>query len=1110
MEGYTDYFDGWINCKDDNYHILRDMFVTADKGFGQRIDIEQKEETEKSPDLNFLIRNYFDENLEKIDKDWKSVYCEGELRKMACLTKGNILLRKGQYLGERFFPSQIYYQQACIVLEQCYMPGEKDFLDLMIQLNLGKYFRNMGKHNQRSDYRRALDEFEDIKKTIGSHPTPGSWEEHIRLETMVNIGRTHRHLYHLKKAKTTLLNTIAEIIVHSGKKLEINDGLDHYIMVEQERRNQEEKSTWNGPEKEVQLDKKSITKKNLTEKNNSLYEYYLIQALVQLSIVFQKSREYKTAFDICVAILNRDSDNVDAANNLAVCLRKMGEKISARELIVQNREPINRGVNADQKNSQYLDMCYEEIFDSLKKKDNRFARLHSIKCDMDGLDKKDNNVKTDIGKLVSDIDKLLTTNPDDQEVLLLKGLYFQKTGDFENSQDVLERLYAKSHQLAKGTIGLKAYYNMADNLLRQNKHHEAKKYYERILDEFQKIDSADDAIDPKILDTWRDVLTVPPESDLLAEIARGWCLMNLGDYESAEKCYKSLLESYKNMPDRIRTENQMRIKNNLAECLLYLAACPEKNTNRTMAMERLREAHTYLAEICLKEPNNATTNRHLGYYHILMAKKDVKSSEKELKEALDHFKRAELYNIEDVYVHAGWVSAATQPLSGRDKYEKEYCQHIENRLKYSSGVYSIKACAKLANYIVQLENLYQNNYKKNRKNRKRDENNLKTMYRSLARIRLSEEEEGFGMFQRFKENELFRRLKAEKRGELLVGLFRLYEQIVMIKDICRFVPNVKGKEEWLPVHYTKIDTLKKLLPSDKNSVGKLRLWNTVYMNDTFEGESFIEMMKHAAKKNMYPNGATDEANTIDRRVIEKMKRYFPYLDKTTSSEETLVPINENIYVTSFSREKNGIYMWIPYGDDAKGCTITFEEDFFDIRKTRDALTDVAAYSDRDYPLYEIQYLSEEDLSESNRHENKITNILHIMDKIWKILDDLENRLENIGVLSTIQDKKENGQREKALVHGFIADCLNEVRFLVKSSEYSFEKEVRMLHYSYEPKLETENYDIPRLYVDVDRDIHIKEIKLGPKISGFETNEIVSWLSKTGKVGYITKSGRHYK
>ena len=97
-----------------------------------------------------------------------------------------------------------------------------------------------------------------------------------------------------------------------------------------------------------------------------------------------------------------------------------------------------------------------------------------------------------------------------------------------------------------------------------------------------------------------------------------------------------------------------------------------------------------------------------------------------------------------------------------------------------------------------------------------------------------------------------------------------------------------------------------------------------------------------------------------------------------------------------------------------------------------------------------------------------------------------------------------------MIRNFVSGCLNEVHFLIKSSEYSHEKEVRMLHYSYEPKFDTESFDVPRLYVEMERNIRIKEVKLGSKISDSQINEIVSWLAKTGKVECITKSGRHYK
>lgn len=1084
MGAYIDYFQDWIQEKDGRYKKLQKMFRKADEGFGLRFGVHYKntENTEK-PD------KYFEENLVTIEKDWDD-YREDSLKKMAYLTKGNILLRKGQYLGEHFFAPQKWYQQACVVLEQGYDPGESDFLNLMMQLNLGKYFRNMGKHNTRSDYWRALDEFKEVIEKINSKHEQGEfsrWETHIWLEAMVNRGRVERYLYHLKEAKELFLDMISLLLKLFPIDISINSDLDRYIQGEQ---------SYSAYKTKLNGDKE-------------LYEDYLLQALVQLGIAYQKSQEYKTAQDICVTILKMDTGNVDAANNLGVCLRKQGIEESLRERMgKENPENPIEGV------SIFFDMTYEEIFDKLGSHGNRFAKLQKIKCDMHKEKPNQKEIKMDIKKLLKD-------NADDQEVLLLFGLFWQKLGELDRSQQILSQLYKQAPQIAKGSIGLKVYYNIANNLLRQKKFREAKKCYEHILDvlaeengfERESLKGKDKQKAEK-----DKFLSIFPMKDLPSAIDLGWCLMKLGDYGKAERYYKDIWKSYQNVPDNIRViENKMKIENNLAECLLYLV----KGLNETEDKDRLNMAQELLQDVYEKEPNNAIANRHLGYYHMLKIRKGADLQD-EVKEALKHFKKAETYNLEDVYIHAGWVSAVVPPLLNETSHmmpEKgELVQSIENKLKYSSGIYSIKACAKLASFIVMRENDCRKAMSEGTDTGEEDK--LLTMYRSLSRIRLSKGEEGYEMFRRFIENDEFRRLEAAKRGEILVGLFRLYEQIIKIKNVCRYVQNTGDIDAPIvgPVHYTKIDTLKKLLPDEKDGSGKLRLWNTVYMNDSFEGESFIDMLKYVEEKRLEKN----KTNSSKKNTMKMMKRYFPYLNEDSSKDEQLVPLNDNIYVFSFSKAINEIYMWVSYAEDAKGCAITFENDFFDIRKTEDTLTDVSSYSDEDYPLYEIQYLDWDDLDRwekrksgevsdnENAEESKIMKILDIMDEMWDILDDLESRMAGKGVLELNWNESGGGQKETQMVRNFVAGCLNEVRFLIKSSEYSHEKEVRMLHYSYEPKFDTENFDVPRLYVEMDRDIRIKEVKLGSKISDPQVNEIVSWLTKTGKVECITKSGRHYK
>ena len=1169
---YKDYFKTWMENLQQSgeieepqltkYNELRQWYKKADEGFNARFlsqpnknsegdsknknntknkvknstNDKSQDETKETPKINMkdilkdFLYEHFEKNLNMLNENWATYQEDNTLNKLAHLTKGNILLTEGQCIGEHFYDDpQKYYHQACVILEHRYDPENYDFLDLMIQLNLGKYFRNMGKHNHRSDYLRAQDEFEKVKAKINNNSKDKfePWETHIWLESEINIGWTERYLYHLNEAKICFLNMLKLLSSISGKNISINENIDKYLQSE-----------------EYCVESKTDTKqenyydvlKNKLNGDKELYEDYIIQTLVQLGIAYQKSRDYDIAIDICIAILKEDSDNIDAANNLAVCLRKQEIKNSlASETKLKRPYAFNK---ADIPKSKYFTMSYEEIFSELAGTQNRFAKLHKIRCDMDK--KQPNNEEIKI-----QIKELLSGNPNDQEVRLLKGLFLQKLGDFVKSQKIFEKLYNESAHISKGTIGLKAYYNIAANLLSQKNFREAIKYYEKIEEECKRTDNRDSQ-NRKQYNISNDAMLLDnlPRGDLLAEIDKGWCLMNLGNYRNAKVCYEKILANYKKTPHRLRKQNDMKIHNNLGECYLHLV----KDANSEEDKKKLESAYKNLNYVYDNEKYNATTHWHLGHYHKLNSINNPNPYD-ELELALEHFKNAELYKKDDIFFHAGWVSAIVPPLLEDDSSpiqgkKDKLIQSLENRLKYSSDIYSMKACAKLAAFIKMLETEYKRKYEEDPDNidKEKDKDRLKTMYRSLARIRLRKSEEGYGLFQRFMENDTFRRLEAAKRGEILVALFRLYEQIIKIKALCRYRIRINKKDTYprpvhytkidtikikalcryrikinkkdtypRPVHYTKIDTLKKILPDNQKNSGKLRLWNTVYMNDSFEGSCFIDMLAQVGKKELKNKEFVDA----------KMKIYFPFLDKQPSKEDDeLLPSNENIYVCSFSEQTNEIHMWVPYADDAKGCAITFADDFFDIRKTEDSLTDVSSYSDDDYPLYKIQYLDEDkwknwirqDTTETinffKRNHNQIGNILEIMKEIWNILDELDDRMDNNNIF--ISDSNAINANEKDFIQNFVSKCLNEVRFLIKSSEYSFEKEVRMLHYSHEPKIDVENFAVPRLYVEVNRDIQIKEIKLGSKVNDSQANEIVSWLTKTGKVQRITKSKRHYK
>lgn len=84
---------------------------------------------------------------------------------------------------------------------------------------------------------------------------------------------------------------------------------------------------------------------------------------------------------------------------------------------------------------------------------------------------------------------------------------------------------------------------------------------------------------------------------------------------------------------------------------------------------------------------------------------------------------------------------------------------------------------------------------------------------------------------------------------------------------------------------------------------------------------------------------------------------------------------------------------------------------------------------------------------------------------------------------------------------------NEIRYLFKGQEYKNEKEYRVMKLSDKPLID-ETPKIPRLYIEIDRDIELEEVILGPKVTnGYQ---IVPWLKETKKVKSIKKSKRNYR
>lgn len=252
---------------------------------------------------------------------------------MKDIVKANILLRRGQVEADYFIDPTDDYHLACVILEQLYEQRESknaDFLEFLIQLNLGKYFRNMGMYNHRSDfYWRAYDEFnnllEKLLSTIDSKSEKNKepWKDYIWLEAMMNLSRTEIYLYHLKAAKFHLWYVYKMTSQNISQKINSIFTLD----VEYELNPDYKKFARIGAVLADSQDSNTEkTKSNLETRNG-----YAIQSLIQMGIAYRKTRDYTIAREIFTMILckdikvaAKDGMNVDALNNYAVCLRKSG------------------------------------------------------------------------------------------------------------------------------------------------------------------------------------------------------------------------------------------------------------------------------------------------------------------------------------------------------------------------------------------------------------------------------------------------------------------------------------------------------------------------------------------------------------------------------------------------------------------------------------------------------------------------------------------------------------------------------------------------------------------------------------------------------------------
>ena len=288
--------------------------------------------------------------------------------------------------------------------------------------------------------------------------------------------------------------------------------------------------------------------------------------------------------------------------------------------------------------------------------------------------------------------------------------------------------------------------------------------------------------------------------------------------------------------------------------------------------------------------------------------------------------------------------------------------------------------------------------------------------------------------------------------------------------------------------------MQKLLIDQGAQAPKFRLTNVAYMNDSAEGESFGKLLEQY--------GSTPET----------LQAYGLLPGGEAPNDSSL----RNVYLTSLCTEDDYIYMWAIYADKGTGCSLKFDENFFDVKDSYPQGYIPFHEEKNSYPLYRIVYLPDQDKK------------MELEDSLKKLVDELVGILGEIYQVLPEEEKQEHPEEEKQehpeeekqehpeeqqrprgkLLRAYIAAMLDQVRYLFKYDEYSSEKEVRCLVVTKDRKMEPRDRDTPHVYAEMQRTIELEQVRFGPKVS--KSPEKEAWMYATNRVKEVSYSNRHYR
>ena len=657
---------------------------------------------------------------------------------------------------------------------------------------------------------------------------------------------------------------------------------------------------------------------------------------------------------------------------------------------------------------------------------NRYAELEQAKC----------SIRLKYFELaLEQLERLLRFYDKDPEVLLWKGLCYRNQGQLTQAVEVLKDLCDAEKVIRPGTVGLKARYAMGTCYL-PSAPAQAKVWFEQIV----QAEPSD----------------VPARSDF------GWCQQMLGEYQEAIKSYQEVQEYNENGPYQRKDYSWMSTNNNLGQCYLYPKVKNENEEERKDENEEKRKDENEEKRKNEKEElgvfekvlkHESTNVRALcgAACYLRRLKRNaenitvdvVKQLIGEEKIGFEDFKRMAVALAKKArevapgnpHVESEYVLCL---LSNAEHYEDELMKQVLNSERVFPQELCVEALAKLAEHV----------------------GNKKLSYAPFCALRPMKWEAAAEQVSALVDSPEFQTLEAEQQGKLLAHVYRLHHTMEQIKTTLRLKrEELKENPCW---HYTRMGTMQKLLLAQGEQPPRFRLSNVAYMNDSAEGESFGKLLEQY--------GSTPET----------LQAYGLLPGGEAPNDSSL----RNVYLTSLCTADDYIYMWAIYADKGTGCSLKFDENFFDVKDSYPQGYIPFHEEKNSYPLYWIVYLTDE-----GKFKDSGRKLKQHLRRMSSLLKKIQRDMQGIPL-------------------SYITAMLDQVRYLFKYDEYSSEKEVRCLVVTRKRELAAGEGDTPYLYTEIDKEVQLDEVRFGPKV--FKSPEKEAWMYATDRVKKVSYSNRHYR